>query len=1534
MDVGQGGIQRLRAPAGRPPRARQTCEQKSHSAGCDSTILPASAGVLWIAPHAPGQGTGPGSGGPGTGFPLPPITGQVVDVIGAAIIVLIVVFLVVLVVLEVRSRASRGGRPGPVVTAPPDEIDQYRMDGDRAYRWPKEQVGEPDPLGIGEFVEIIGKQILQAHATSFTLAIDAEWGMGKSSTMWLLRQWLEQHGCLTIWFNAWKYRRDDIQRAFMSTIITGFPPKTWNRFFSRSSERLDLIKQSGNLIGQAARIGQVGTLIAAAFGDDATYRNQLEADFQEVISTWAEQQPGGRPIAVIFVDDLDRCQPTEIARVLEMMKLFFETPGCIFVFGYDSGIVASSIENANRGIADRERRYDGQSYLKKLIQYTFRLQRPSPAALREFLDVNIEVRRLGPLFEHLQGQPDYHELIMRGTEGNLRDIKRFLDAVAVSAQVIRRQLRDDRTYYALCLLMMLQVRWPKCHVALEEATRLQEQRAFIAEISWYLELRAKRRDEATRQIFWQGDIVGHAAGMPAGRDGDIAFSEHTREREAEIAARMPWLVNNVALQAFLERYTLRGLEDEIQRLIMNGLPQVHGGALLDDIEEDEEGAAGARRAPGGGGAIPRQVQPLVGRAEELDALVDRLRTGGRGAVVTVFGLGGIGKTALAAAAAESLRAEGRYRDGIAWVVGAGRVDPAAVLGDALVQLAPPQDVPQESNIEALAALTKQLLADKDVLVIIDSVEPPLVEQVTAPLKEAGATVLLTARQALPGSDGGFEVTGLQELPALKLFCERLGRPEAELRTDQREAARRVVTALRRIPLLIELTAAYLRQTHHPLDEMARQIEREQHANGEDPSGRLLAAQVMRRSVEQLPAGGQRMFAALGIFASPEFGWHAAIALGAGLGIQGPEAVLGQIVDAGLVQRLTRDDLPEMSDRDRLRLYPLLREYAVGMFEHEPGQGREREREGAYKALTAYYARYCASMAALGPDALDADAANLTMALKWAAQREEDEQVAGIAVGLGVLWNARGATNDSLRWLPPAIEAAERVAQRSNHRDDKLRVADLALAHAQALRRDGQIERARDAIEGNLPIRHALNDRRGEGRVLAQRGLMARLVGDMELAADSFEQSLKIRQEEGDLGGEAYDLSQLGQMAKGRGRLEEAQQYFTRSLELRRKAGDRAGEADDLGYLGEVARLRGDTDVAAGYYQQSLEKARAVSYPRAEATALSHLGQLERVRGDLDRAQQHLEASLAIRREMRDKRREGFDLGLLGRIEQARGRLDHAEQLFQQSLEIARSVQDKRGIAAVLSSLAQLDLARGNLAEAEQHLSACLPLHREIQDAQGESIALSQLGRLFLDRGDFEQAAQYFQQSLEIERASKDLPGIGVDLSQLALVAVEAGRLDEAARYLDESLPIRQQVRDTRGEGVDLALRGRIAFERGQWQEADGFYQQSLALARQVQNRRGSGVNIRYRGLIAEQRGELEQAEQELRDSLEIGEEVRNGLDIADAKREIGRFLIERRGQRDAGCILLTEAVASYQEIGARRQEQHARELAQRLGCAV
>ena len=73
---------------------------------------------------------------------------------------------------------------------------------------------------------------------------------------------------------------------------------------------------------------------------------------------------------VICVDNLDRCSPENVVRLLESVKNFFSDPtiNCTWVFAIDSDVVASYIHHKYEGT-----QVDGHSYLDKIIPEQYHL---------------------------------------------------------------------------------------------------------------------------------------------------------------------------------------------------------------------------------------------------------------------------------------------------------------------------------------------------------------------------------------------------------------------------------------------------------------------------------------------------------------------------------------------------------------------------------------------------------------------------------------------------------------------------------------------------------------------------------------------------------------------------------------------------------------------------------------------------------------------------------------------------------------------------------------------------------------------------------------------------------------------------------------------------------------------------------------------------------------------------------------------------------------------------------------------------------
>jgi DNA-binding SARP family transcriptional activator len=172
-------------------------------------------------------------------------------------------------------------------------------------------------------------------------------------------------------------------------------------------------------------------------------------------------------------------------------------------------------------------------------------------------------------------------------------------------------------------------------------------------------------------------------------------------------------------------------------------------------------AAGAPRAAVPSPAAPKPAQlpadtsHFVGRAELAALLAMADAQPGRPEVVTIIGMAGAGKTALAVRTGHQLAA--RYPDGQLFLdlhgftAGIGPVTPLSALDRMLRSLGlSAEQIPAEA--EDRAALLRSYLADRRVLIVLANAAAE--NQVTLSLPASpGCLVLITSRLSLAGLDG-------------------------------------------------------------------------------------------------------------------------------------------------------------------------------------------------------------------------------------------------------------------------------------------------------------------------------------------------------------------------------------------------------------------------------------------------------------------------------------------------------------------------------------------------------------------------------------------------------------------------------------------------------------------------------------------------------------------------------------------------------------------------------------------------------------
>jgi hypothetical protein len=226
---------------------------------------------------------------------------------------------------------------------------------------------------------------------------------------------------------------------------------------------------------------------------------------------------------------------------------------------------------------------------------------------------------------------------------------------------------------------------------------------------------------------------------------------------------------------------------------------------------------------------PFQSPPLPGhyvrRPLEENRLADGLlrQDEGPGVVVSaVFGLGGIGKSTLAAAVVQTPRVRERFADGVLWVTLGQSPDLQALLGQCLRDLGD-HDF-RALDVRSASGRLRQLLQERAVLLVVDDawhsehVEPFRVDCPRCRL-------LVTTRKPRIADDLhaiSHELDVLSPDQAVDLLATHLHRP---LRDDERGPARRLAEAVGRLPLALELAAVRIGR-RVPWQELLRNLEQE------------------------------------------------------------------------------------------------------------------------------------------------------------------------------------------------------------------------------------------------------------------------------------------------------------------------------------------------------------------------------------------------------------------------------------------------------------------------------------------------------------------------------------------------------------------------------------------------------------------------------------------------------------------------------------------------------------------------------------
>lgn len=282
-----------------------------------------------------------------------------------------------------------------------------------------------------------------------------------------------------------------------------------------------------------------------------------------------------------------------------------------------------------------------------------------------------------------------------------------------------------------------------------------------------------------------------------------------------------------------------------------------------------------------------------------------------------------------------------------------------------------------------------------------------------------------------------------------------------------------------------------------------------------------------------------------------------------------------------------------------------------------------------------------------------------------------------------------------------------------------------------------------------------------------------------------------------------------------------------------------------------------------YFQRGMELAGELGDRYIQALAMSSLGWIAWVTSDADQADMHLRGSLDIRREIGDQRGVAYCLNMLGILARDQSCFSEAEALQRDSLKLLEEVgasfqlsQHEYVLGSTIAIQGRFEEAlqvsirseqrlvelgyrgpflakpyhiKGNILldlgrydEARANAQHGLKIARQYNSQQDTAIALDVLGAECLVRGEYQTALEYLAESYELLKAIKPFSEI-IPLTRLVRAQWEMGNQDQAQEYLKLGITTLMQSNKALFAGAALPPAALILTELGAGQLAVTVY---------------------------------------------------------------------------------------------------------------
>jgi len=249
---------------------------------------------------------------------------------------------------------------------------------------PEDLTSDNDFLGTiskGNMIAAFLKSLLNRKENDIQMiALYGEWGSGKTSLMQYVQSQLGKESFKPKFFEAWKLENDDnLSMSLLECILDDerslgiLKKEVWSAGKAIVKGLIDSTTFKPSIAGSSivSVSGEKLRKSVDEYLENGSFSDKVK-DFERKYQNMEDEILSKDQRLVVFVDDLDRCEPENVLNLLSAIKLFFTLGNrTIFICGLDKAAVDEAVKVKYKDVVK------SGEYMEKIFDISFDMPKPN-----------------------------------------------------------------------------------------------------------------------------------------------------------------------------------------------------------------------------------------------------------------------------------------------------------------------------------------------------------------------------------------------------------------------------------------------------------------------------------------------------------------------------------------------------------------------------------------------------------------------------------------------------------------------------------------------------------------------------------------------------------------------------------------------------------------------------------------------------------------------------------------------------------------------------------------------------------------------------------------------------------------------------------------------------------------------------------------------------------------------------------------------------------------------------------------------------